>query len=362
MTPSEIDDMILTRAVLASVIGSVAFTAAAAQEYPTPVEGEWVARDFRMHSGEVVPELRLHYRTIGDPSGEPVLVLHGTGGSGSDLLTESFAGELFGPGQPLDATRFFIILPDAIGHGRSSKPSDGLRMRFPRYNSQDMVHAQYLLIREHFGLDGLHLVLGNSMGGMHTWLWGGLYPDFMKALVPLASLPVEMSGRNWMTRRMLIEMVRSDPDWNGGEYTTQPRVMRAALLFFSIATSGGTLRLHRAAPTREAADRLVDQRLEQTRQVDANDMLYAWDSSRDYDPSPLLDRIEAKLLAINAADDERNPPELGVMEQQMPRVRNGRYVLIPASENTAGHGTTTSARWWKHHLAELLDSVAHPSP
>src|SRR5262245_53797908 len=251
-----------------------------------------------------MPELRLHYTTVGEPSGEPVLMLHGTTGSGTSLLTPAFAGELFGPGQPLDATRYFIVLPDAIGHGKSSKPSDGLRTKFPRYNYDDMVAAQHRLVTEGLGLRHLRLVIGNSMGGMQTWMWGVKYPDLMDALVPMASQPTEMSSRNWMTRRLIIDSIRNDPEWNNGNYDAQPRSARFASVFYQIATSGGTLAHQKHAPTREAADKLLDARLAAEFARDANDVLYAWESSRDYNPAPELDRIQAALLAINAADDE----------------------------------------------------------
>jgi len=329
-----------------------------AADYPTPVEGDWVVRDFRFHTGEVLPELRLHYTTVGARSGVPVLILHGTTSSGTAMLSNDFAGELFGPGQPLDATRYCIILPDAIGTGKSTKPSDGLRGRFPQYNYDDMVLAQYRLVTEHLGLRHLRLVLGNSMGGMQTWIWGERYPDFMDALVPMASLPTAMSGRNWMLRRMIIDSVRNDPDWNNGNYTKQPRNLQATLVYFGLATSGGSQALFAAAPTREKADALLDARLKQPLSGDANDILYQWDSSKDYDPAPGLDRIRAAVLVINSADDERNPPELGVLEREMKRVRNGQVVMIPASDQTRGHGTTSLAKFWKKDLAAFLQSPA----
>jgi len=331
--------------------------AASAADYPAPKEADWIAQDFRFHTGDVMPELRLHYRTIGEPSGEPVLVLHGTAGSGATLLTAAFAGELFGPGQPLDASKYFIILPDAIGTGKSSKPSDGLRMSFPKYNYDDMVAAQYRLVTEGLNLRHLRLVLGNSMGGMQTWMWGAAYPDFMDALVPMASQPTEMSARNWMLRRLLTEAIRNDPDWNDGNYTTQPRGLKLANVFFATATSGGTLAYQRLAPTREKADKMVDDRLAAPFTADANDFLYQWDSSRDYNVSAALERIEAPLLAINAADDERNPPETGVMERALKRVRNGRLYLIPASEETRGHGTTATAKFFRAQLQQFLEAV-----
>jgi homoserine O-acetyltransferase/O-succinyltransferase len=328
--------------------------AASAADFPTPKEGAWIARDFRFHTGEVMPELRLAYRTVGDPSGEPVLILHGTVGSSATMLTPAFAGELFGAGQPLDASKYFIILPDAIGAGRSSRPSDGLRMKFPHYNYDDMVAAQHRLVTEGFGLRHLRLVLGQSMGGMHAWIWGVTYPTFMDALVPMASQPTAMSGRNWMMRRLLIEAIRSDPDWKDGNYLTQPRALRLANAFFGIATNGGTQAYQRMAPTRAQADKLVDERLAAPLNMDANNLIYRFEAARDYDPSPLLERIAAALLAINPADDERNPPELGNMERALARVPSGRLYLIPASAETRGHGTTAMARFWKEQLQELL--------
>jgi homoserine O-acetyltransferase len=325
-----------------------------AADYPVPTQGEWIVRDFRFHTGEVLPDLRLHYTTLGAPSGEPVLILHGSTGAGTNMLNANFAGELFGPGQPLDANRYFIILPDALGAGKSSKPSDGLRLRFPKYNYDDIVQAQYRLVTEHLGVRRLRLVLGNSAGGMQTWLWGVTYPDFMEALVPLASQPVEVAGRNWITRRMLIDAIRNDPEWNGGNYTTQPRSLKTAQVYFSMATSGGTQALYKAAPTREKADQLIDRRLKETRSGDANDIIYQYEASRGYNPAVKLESIKARLLVINSADDERNPPELGILEREIKRVKQGRYVLIPASEETRGHGTTGMAKLWKHYLAELM--------
>jgi homoserine O-acetyltransferase/O-succinyltransferase len=334
--------------------GAMIALAAAAADYPKPEEGSWVVRDFRFHTGEVLPELRLHYTTVGARGGEPVLVLHGTTGSGAGFLTPAFAGELFGAGQPLDASRYFIILPDAIGTGKSTKPSDGMRMSFPKYNYDDMVDAQYRLVREHLGVRHLRLVIGNSMGGMQTWIWAQKYPDSMDVAVPMASLPTEMSGRNWMMRRLLIESIRNDPEWLNGNYTKQPRGFQLASVFFAVGTNGGNQGLYKNAPTREKADQLLQQRLSAPFRGDANDHLLQWESSRDYNPSPGLERIRAVLLAINSADDERNPPELGVLEREIKRVKNGRVFLIPASEATAGHGTTGQARFWKSELAEVL--------
>lgn len=330
---------------------------ARAADYPAPQQGTWVARDFRFHTGEVMPELKLSYRTVGNPSGEPVLILHGTAGSAAGMLTPGFAGELFGEGQPLDARKYFIILPDAIGAGQSSKPSDGLRAAFPRYNYDDMVAAQHRLVTEGLGIRRLRLVLGNSMGGMQTWIWGVKYPEFMDALVPMASQPTEMSSRNWMMRRLIIDSIRTDPDWNNGNYTSQPRAFRVANVFFGIATNGGSMAYQQMAPTREAADKLLDGRLAAAFTADANDFLYQWDSSRDYNPSPGLERIKAALLAINSADDERNPPETGIMERELKRIPGSRLLLIPASVDTRGHGTTGMAKFWARQLGEFLAGV-----
>ena len=338
---------------MASLFALSAFAA----DYPAPKEGTFIAKDFRFHTGEVLPELKLHYRTIGEPTGQPVLVLHGTSGSGASMLTNAFAGELFGPGQPLDAAKYFIILPDNIGAGKSSKPSDGMRAKFPRYNYDDLVAGHYKLLTEGLGIRHLRLVIGNSMGGMNTWLWGVTHPGFMDALAPMAAQPTEMSSRNWMMRRMLIDAIRNDPDWKDGNYTTQPRALKTANVFFGVATIGGTLAYQKAAPTREAADKMLDQRLAAPFNADANNFLYQYESSRDYNPSPKLERIEAVLLAINSADDERNPPETGLMVEALKRVKNGKLLLIPASEETRGHGTTGMAKFYKQQLKELLNTA-----
>jgi homoserine O-acetyltransferase len=340
----------------------VAGAALQASAQPAPKEGDWIARDFRFRSGEVLPELRIHYTTLGDPAGEPVLLLHGTTGSGSGLLAPAFGGELFGPGQPLDAARYFIILPDAIGHGKSSKPSDGLRTGFPKYGYDDMVVAHHRLLTEHLKLRHLRLVLGNSMGGMETWLFAQQYPGFADVAVPMASLPVPMAGRNWVLRRLIVDSIRNDPEWNNGQYTRQPASARIASVFYGFATNGGNQALYKAAPTRPKADALLDARLGGPFDADANDVLYQWDSSRDYDPSSGLEKIEGELLAINSADDERNPPELGVLEREIRRVKHGRLLLIPASELTAGHGTTGQARFWKNELAALLARAPRLAP
>ncbi len=342
------------RALTGAFLAAIFAAAAAAQTAPVPKEGTWIARDFKFHTGETMPELRLHYRTIGDPKGEPVVVLHGTAGSGASMLGAAFAGELFGPGQPLDAAKYFIVLPDAIGHGKSSKPSDGLRAKFPRYNYDDMVAAQYRLLTEGLGIRHVRLIIGNSMGGMHAWIWGTEHPDFMDALVPMASQPAEMSSRNWMMRRLIIDSIRNDPDWKNGDYTVQPKAFRTATVFFGIATNGGTLAYQKLAPTRAAADKLLDARLAAPFAADANDFLYAWDSSRDYNPAPKLDRIKARVLAINSADDERNPQETGIMEQSLKGIPNAVFYIIPASAETRGHGTTGMAKFYKDQIRQEL--------
>ena len=347
---------------LIGLLLALATSTAIAQNYPAPQEGTWVVRDFKFHTGETLPELKLHYRTVGDKSGEPVIIMHGTTGSGAGFLTPGFAGELFGPGQPLDAKRYYVILPDAIGHGRSSKPSDGLKMKFPRYNYDDMVDLQQRLVTEHLKVSHARLVMGNSMGGMETWIWVQKYPGFMDAAAPMAATPTEMASRNWMTRRLIIDSIKNDPDWKNGEYTTQPRSAQFASVFFGIATSGGDQALYKAAPTRAKADALLDARLKAAYTLDANDALYQWDSSRDYNPSGGLERIVATVLAINSADDERNPPELGVMERELKRVKGARLYLIPASAETRGHGTTGLARFWKAQLRDWLPTVPHRSP
>lgn len=333
-----------------------------AADYPKPQEGDWMAPVFRFHTGQVLPTLRLHYTTVGQPTGEPVLILHGTAGSGKGMLTPEFAGELFGPGQPLDASRYYIILPDAIGAGQSAKPSDGMRAAFPQYNYEDMVLAQYRLVTEHLGLKHLRLVLGNSMGGMQTWMWAQKYPDFMDVAVPMASQPNAMAGRNWMMRRLVIDSIRNDPEWMSGNYTQQPRSLQFASVFFAIGTSGGNQGLYQQAPTSAQADALLDRRLKAPFAGDANDHLYQWESSRDYDASAGLERIQATLLAINSADDERNPPELGLLDRAIQRVKNGRVFLVPGSPDTSGHGTTARAKFWKNELANLLQTAAHKAP
>ncbi len=334
---------------------------AIAADYPKPQEGDWTAKAFRLHTGETLPEVRLHYTTIGDSKGEPVLMLHGSSQSGTALLNAGFAGELFGPGQPLDAAKYFIILPDALGHGKSSKPSDGLKAKFPKYDYADMVDAHYRLLTEGMGVKHVRVVMGNSMGGMHTWLWGEKYPDFMDALVPMASQPTPMSARNWMMRRLIIDSVKNDPDWHDGNYTTQPKNVKAAAVFYGIATSGGTLAYSKLAPTRAAADKMLDDRLNAPFTADANDYMYQWEASGDYDPTPDLAKIKAKVLAINAADDERNPPETGLTEAALKQIRDAKLYLIPASTETRGHGTTGNAKFYATQLSDFLRGLPAPA-
>jgi homoserine O-acetyltransferase/O-succinyltransferase len=325
---------------------------------PYPItQGHWLAPEVRFHTGEVMPTLRMAYTTVGNPDGEPVLVLHGTNGSAASLLTQAFAGALFGPGQPLDARHHWIILPDAIGSGASAKPSDGLRTTFPRYHYGDMVDAQHRLLTEHLGVRHLRAVVGYSMGGMHAWLWAQRYPGCMDAVVPLAALPVAMSGRNWMLRRLLAEAIRSDPEWRGGHYTRQPRSLQWASTFYAVATNGGNQGLHKLAPSRDKADALVEQRLNTAFLGDANDHLYQWDAARDYDPTPGLARIEAAVLAINSEDDERNPPELGLLDAALKHLRHGRALVLPGSPDTAGHSTVLQAGLWTPAFAEFLAQV-----
>lgn len=340
-----------------AAVGSFALTSSTtAAGYPVPKPGDWIARDFKFHTGATMPELRLHYTTVGEPTGQPVLVLHGSGGDAARMLTADFAGQLFGPGQPLDAAKYYIIIPDSLGHGKSSKPSDGMKTAFPRYNYEDIVDAHHRLVSEGLGIRHLRLVIGNSMGGMLTWIWGVRYPRFMDVLVPMASQPTEMAARNWVLRRMMLETIRNDPDYNDGNYTSQPRMMKYAVNAFGIATSGGTLAYQMLAPTAAKADKMFDDRMAISVTADANDFLYQYEASRDYDPSGLLERIEATVLAINAADDERNPPETGVTEAALQRIRNARLYLVPASTETRGHLTTGNAKFYQQQLQELLQT------
>ena len=332
-----------------------------AADYPAPMEGDFTLSDFHFQSGEVLPALKLHYRTLGMPRRDAtgvvrnaVLVLHGTGGSGRQFLTDRFAGVLFCPGGLLDANRYFVILPDDIGTGESSKPSDGLHARFPRYNYHDMLVAEHQLLTEGLHVNHLRLVMGTSMGGMHTWMWGEMYPDFMDALMPLASLPIQISGRNRMMRDMIMDSIRNDPEWRNGENQAQPRGLVCAtyVLLFMVSSP---LQWQKEAPTQQAADEKLRQMVDTiTARTDANDMLYQVDASRDYNPEPDLEKIQAPLLAINSADDQVNPPELRIVEKEIKRVKRGRFVLLPITDQTRGHGTHSLPEIWKQYLAELL--------
>jgi homoserine O-acetyltransferase len=338
-------------------------TAAQHTTYPNQTEGDYKISNFSFQSGETtLPELNIHYVTLGKPIKDntgkvtnAILIMHGTTGSGANFLSALFAGNLFGPGQLLDATRYFIILPDGIGHGHSSKPSDGLHMRFPKYTYDDMVLADYRLLTEHLGVNHLRLCMGTSMGAMHTWVWGYTYPDFMDALLPLASLPVAIAGRNRIMRKMAIEAIESDPAWKNGEYTSTPETgMRGAYSSLFFMTSS-PWHLQERAPTREAAEKLLDNGVAAfLKNSDPNDVIYAFDASRNYDPSPYLGKIKAPLFAINSADDEVNPPELGIMETEIKKVVKGRYILLPWSDKTSGHGTHSNPTIWGDYLKELL--------
>jgi homoserine O-acetyltransferase len=334
-----------------------------AADYRTPTEGDYLVRDFKFTSGETLPALRLHYRTLGKPEKDAqgkttnaVLIMHGTTGSGAQFIRPEFAGELFGKDQPLDATKFFIVLPDAIGHGKSSKPSDGMHAKFPSYGYIDMVEAQYRLLTEGLGVNHTRLVMGTSMGGMHTWLWGELHPDFMDALMSLASLPTQISGRNRGWRRVIIDAIRNDPDWHDGDYTAQPPSLRTAAEMLWFMSSNPVLR-QKEAPTLTRTDEVLNKFVDDYMKTgDANDVLYAVEASHDYDPGPNFEKIRAPLLAINSADDLINPPELGILEREIARVPNGgRAVLIPLSDKTRGHGSHTVAALWKDELLKLLN-------
>ena len=347
--------------ILVIFLSALAASFAGAADYPAPTEADFTIRDFKFASGETLPELRLHYRTLGTPQKDAqgkttnaVLIMHGTTGSGAQFIRPEFAGELFGKDQPLDATKFFIVLPDGIGHGKSSKPSDSMHAKFPRYGYLDMVEADYRLLTEGLGVNHARLVMGTSMGGMHTWLWGELHPDFMDALMPLASLPTQISGRNRAWRRMVIDAIRNDPAWDSGEYKTQPPSLRTAAEMLWFMSSNPVLR-QKDAPSLAKTDEVLDKFVEQiVKTDDANDVLYALEASHDYDPGPNLEKIRAPLLAINSADDLINPPELAILEREIKRVPTGRAIVIPLSDKTRGHGSHTLAALWKDQLVQLL--------
>jgi homoserine O-acetyltransferase/O-succinyltransferase len=332
-----------------------------AADYPAPTGRDVILKDFKFTSGESLPALRIHCRTLGQPQRDAsgvvrnaVLIMHGTTGSGAQFIRPEFAGELFGAGQPLDAAKYFIVLPDGIGHGDSSKPSDGLHARFPRYGYVDMVEASFRLLTEGLGVNHLRLVMGTSMGGMHTWLWGEDHPDFMDALMPLASLPSQISGRNRVWRRMVIDAIRGDPEWRDGNYAAQPPSLRLAAQMLYFMSSNPVLR-QQEAPSLAKTDAVLDAFVANYLKTgDANDMLYAIEASRDYDPNPVLEKIRAPLVAVNSADDLINPPELGLLEREIKRVPRARMVLVPLSPDSRGHGSHTVAKLWKDELVKLL--------
>jgi homoserine O-acetyltransferase len=337
-------------------------------KYPAPVERDFVVKDFVFESGEKLAELKLHCATVGEPQKDKdghiknaVLIMHGTTGSSKDLLTDRFAGNLLGPGQLLDAGKYFVVFTDAVGHGKSSKPSDGLHMKFPKYTYNDMVKAQYLLLTQYLNISHLRLVMGTSMGAMNTWVWGYTYPDFMDALMPLASLPVEIAGRNRMMRKMAIDLIEMDPAWNNGEYKTQPKVGLTGAISSLIFMGSSPLQMQRSSPTRLQADAALEKTEERYRSIlDANDVIYAFDASRYYNPSPYLSKIKAPLFAINSADDEVNPPELGIMEREIKKVEKGRYILLPITDKTSGHGTHSNPTIWGDYLKQLLELTESP--
>ncbi len=334
--------------------------------YPNQKASDVVVRNYRFRSGESLPEVRLHYTTLGtirrDSSGKvtnAVMVLHGTGGSGRNFMTKNFAGVLFGPGELLDASRYFIVLPDSVGHGGSTKPSDGLHMRFPHYEYADMVELQHRLLQE-LGVNHLKLLMGTSMGCMHSWVWLETHPEFMDGAVPLACLPVQIAGRNRMMRKLLMDAIRSDPTWKNGEYTTEPQGLRGALEMLFIMGSA-PLYLQRSYPTRDAADEYIEGFMKrELATTDANDLLYQFDASRNYDPSPRLGEIKARVLAINSADDLINPPELGIAQEEIKKVPRGRFVLLPITEQTRGHGTHSLPAIWQGYVKELLEQIGEP--
>jgi homoserine O-acetyltransferase len=339
----------------------VAAGSAVAAEYPRPTQADYTIRDFHFRDGKTLPELRMHYRTLGEPKRDAqgivrnaVLIMHGTTGSGAQFIRPEFAGELFGKGQLLDVEKYFLILPDDVGHGKSSKPSDGLHAKFPNYGYRDMIEAEYRLVTDGLKVNHLRLVMGTSMGGMHTWLWGELHPDFMDALMPLASLPTQISGRNRVWRKMISDAIRTDPEWREGEYTSEPHSLRIAAEVLYFMGSNPRLR-YEQAPTLEKVDKLLaDDGDRAMRSTDANDVLYALEASRDYDPGPALESIKAPLYAVNTADDLINPPDLGILEREIKRVPHGKAITLPESPDTRGHGSHTIAKLWKQYLEELL--------
>lgn len=355
----------MTRITTLILVATVALAAPSTAQTLAPVDGDFVTRDFRFDSGDTLPSLKLHYRTLGTPRRDAsgivrnaVMILHGTGGTGEGFLSRTFGGELFGPGQLLDASRYFIVLPDGIGHGKSTKPSDGLHARFPKYTYDDMVRAQHAMLVEGLKVNHLRLVLGTSMGAMHCWVWGEMYPDFVDGLVPLASVPTQIAGRNRVMRKMIMDSITHDPAWKGGEYTEQPHQGLVGAINLLMMMTSSPLQWHKSGATRDAADQWYEGQIRsRLATTDANDMLYQFNASRDYDPSPNLEKITAGVLAINSADDVVNPPELGLMEKLIPRVKRGQYVLIPTSDQTRGHGTHSLPTVWGSHLAAFLKEL-----
>jgi homoserine O-acetyltransferase len=362
--PMQLPRLFFSCALSAALCVSATAVRADAPAAAAPVEGDYVIRDFHFASGETLPELRLHYTILGKPRRDShgrvanaVLILHGTGGSGRSLLNEHFAGVLFGKGQLLDSNRYFIILPDGIGHGKSSKPSDGLHAHFPQYTYADMVAAQHALVLQGLQVDHLRLVMGTSMGCMHTFMWGETFPDFADALMPLACLPVQIAGRNRLWRNLVIQAIRTDPEWQQGEYKSEPMgALRTAAGLLMIAGSA-PIQMQLALPTRDAADQFLEKFMQrELEDLDANDLLYQVGASREYDPSPALETIKVPLWQVNSADDFINPPELGIAEREIKRVKEGHFVLLPASDQTHGHGTHTWAALWQQYLAQLLQA------
>ncbi len=351
--------MRVSRTLAAALIG-LAATVARAADGPNVTEGDWSTANYRFADGQVLPSLHLHYRTLGTPRSagghvvNAVLVLHGTSGDGTQFLRPSFAGQLFGPGQLLDASRDFLILPDDIGHGKSSRPSEGLHAKFPAYRYADMVDAEHRLVTEGLHVDHLRLVIGTSMGGMHTWLWGERYPEMMDALMPLASEPAAIGGRNRMWRRMIVDDVRTDPAWAGGDYQQQPPGLKLAAEVLYFMGSNPARRTDQY-PTGEAAIRAMEDNADRSvKRLDANDLVYAVESSLDYDPGPKLGQIRAPLVAVNSADDLINPPDQGILEREITQVPHGRAVILPEGPETDGHGTHTLAKAWAGELDRLL--------
>jgi len=356
------------RLFVACIACCVAVISGFAQEKPAfdVKEGDYVANDFQFRSGESLAELKLHYRTLGTPKRDAqgrvtnaVLILHGTGGTGAQFLSPQFANELYGAGQPLDVTKYFVILPDGIGHGKSSKPSDGMHAHFPSYDYDDMVAAHHLLLTRGLGVEHLRLIFGTSMGCMHSFVWGETYPDFMDALMPMACLPVQIAGRNRVWRKMVMDAIREDPEWKGGEYKEEPKAAVRVALDFLIIAGSAPIPMQKSLPTRDAADKfLAEYFAQRASSIDANDFLYQVNASRNYDPSPSLEKITAKVMWMNSADDFINPPGLGIAEREAKHLKNGKFLLIPESEQTHGHGSHTWAVLWKKELAELLEKTA----